>query len=525
MEPEVQDLVAHDRHSDIVLSPRLVRVGLLLVLLLFSYILLFYRLGDRDLLSSHEARAAQDAETILVDNRWALPALFDRKIELQKPPLYYWMVAAAGWLRGGHVDASAVRLPAAFAALAGAVSLYYFGVLRGRMWAGAITALALMTMLHYTWLGRVGRIDMPLSFAVTIALTGFCLGHRLSVEREGQGAWKWFLAAYFGMGLGVLLKGPIGIVLPASVIFVFLLLERELPAPWRVREVLQFIGRYWLGWGTILVAFIAGPWFLWANVETDGAFFDVFFWKHNVERGLGGGSLAAHPWWFYGLRAAIDPAPWSLGLPVLAWLFFRRSWWRSDLEARFGLVWFTVMLLVLSLSRFKRADYLLPAYAGAALFIGTNIERFCTHSPKKRLALGTIGVVVISYVFGWWLYLGWVQPAHAAGHHEKGFAAEIRRRAPAPQLILFFRTEDHVLAFHVGRPIDTILEWENLDYWVGRPEIYHVVMPAEYADQCSQFLKSGRLKEVIRSAIPGGSTHSDPLVLLRTHPESESPVP
>ena len=60
--------------------------------------LFFYQLANRDLWSSHEGRAAQDAQTILEDGDWGLPRLFDRKIELQKPPLYYWLVALAAHL-------------------------------------------------------------------------------------------------------------------------------------------------------------------------------------------------------------------------------------------------------------------------------------------------------------------------------------------------------------------------------------------------------------------------------------------
>src|SRR4051812_18088925 len=74
-------------------------------------LLFFYGLGDRDLNSSHEARAAQNAQSILDSGDWLLPRLFDRHIELQKPPLYYWLVAALAWLHGGQVDVWDVRLP------------------------------------------------------------------------------------------------------------------------------------------------------------------------------------------------------------------------------------------------------------------------------------------------------------------------------------------------------------------------------------------------------------------------------
>src|SRR5438874_12104760 len=85
----------------------------LIILCLFLF---FCRLADRDLWSSHEARAGMDAQTLLEDG-WGLPRLFDGRPELQKPPLYYWLVAAVARVRGGPVDAWAVRLPAAGSAL------------------------------------------------------------------------------------------------------------------------------------------------------------------------------------------------------------------------------------------------------------------------------------------------------------------------------------------------------------------------------------------------------------------------
>src|SRR5260370_20958225 len=61
----------------------------MLFLLPLCGFLFFFRLGDRDLTSSHEARAAHDAQTILTTGDWGLPRLFHGKVELQKPPLSY----------------------------------------------------------------------------------------------------------------------------------------------------------------------------------------------------------------------------------------------------------------------------------------------------------------------------------------------------------------------------------------------------------------------------------------------------
>src|SRR6266542_3809555 len=153
--------------------------------------LFFYRLGDRELTSSHEARAAQNAQQMINTGDWSLPHLFDRRAELQKPPLYYWLVAALAQLSGGHVDAWMVRLPAALAALATVLLVALIGRWCGRPRMGLIAAIILATSLHFTWMARVGRIDMPLTLTVTATLAGYYLGQRQRARRE-RGAWRCF---------------------------------------------------------------------------------------------------------------------------------------------------------------------------------------------------------------------------------------------------------------------------------------------------------------------------------------------
>src|SRR5262245_47974022 len=211
------------------------------------FLLFFHRLADRDLWSSHEARAAMDAQSLLEGAD--LPRLFDGRPELQKPPLYYWLVAAVARLRGGAVDALAVRLPAAMAATCCVLALVLLGRLSGRAAQGLLAGLILATAVHFTWLARIGRIDMPLACTTTLAVAGFYLGLRprlllpspggeglgvrgvkpaaednpphpsplppLRGERGPEGTALPFLA-WLSLAAGLLLKGPIGLVLPGA---------------------------------------------------------------------------------------------------------------------------------------------------------------------------------------------------------------------------------------------------------------------------------------------------------------------
>ncbi|HEV3205131.1 MAG TPA: glycosyltransferase family 39 protein [Gemmataceae bacterium] len=509
----------------------------LLSLVVLCGFLFFYRLADRDLWSSHEGRAAQDAQSILNDQSWGLPRLFDKKVEMQKPPLYYWLVAGIAGLRGTPVDAWAVRLPAALAALGGVVAVFGFLFMRGRPVTGVVAAVILATAVHYTALARTGRIDMPLTFAVAISLFGFYLGHYGRKVGLNKGDWPsslaprpsslaprpWFLPAYTAIAVAILLKGPIGLVLPLTVAGVFLLFEREIPPPWDFKPWLRWLNELGFWWGLPLVVGLAAPWFIWANRQTEGSFFAMFFQHHNLERAFGGSlgdhKLRAHEWYLYGPYLAGYFLPWSLLLPIAGWYWWRRRKEFLDPEARFGLTWLLTVVFVLSCVGFKRPDYLLPAFPGAALFLGCVAERWYRNAQWRRRLVVGFQLVVAGCLVGWFLHLNVFLPAREPSREYHRFAAAIRRYVPPPGLVLFFRTEAHALAFHLGPEIDTFLEWENLAIWTARPGCHYIVMPEACAREWSKYVTSGRLEEVVKSTdFVGAGQRERPLVLMRTCP-------
>jgi 4-amino-4-deoxy-L-arabinose transferase-like glycosyltransferase len=501
-------------------TPLAQRLGLILL----AAALFFLGLGDRDLNSSHEARAAQNAQMMLSEGDWLLPRLFDGHLELQKPPLYYWLVAVIGYIGGGQVGPWAVRLPAALSALGCILFLHLVGCRVGRPRMGFLAALVLASCLHFTWLARVGRIDMPLTFALTVAVGSFCIGQYSGRPRS------WYFLGYTALGLGVLLKGPIALVLGGVVAISWTLLDRSrihsFPGSAWERTALQVepagqcVPRQSLGtrfarastlwWGLPWMLLIAAPWFIWANLETGGRLWDVFFWYHNVERGLGGSeTLKANPWWFYLPTAAVDLLPWTLVLPICGWFWLRDRELHADREGRLGACWFIAILAFLSCMSFKRADYLLPAYPGFALLVACTLERFAI-GRRLIIALAT------AMALGWGWYNAYIAPAHEADWPYQRIAQEIRAETDRP--VIFFRAESHLLAFHLGRPLDTILEWENLRWWVERPFPVYIVMPEPEADDWPNHLPAGSLQEVLRTRDRLTGRRDHPVVVLRSRP-------
>jgi hypothetical protein len=255
------------------------------------------------------------------------------------------------------------------------------------------------------------------------------------------------------------------------------------------------------------------PWYLWANHETDGEFFRVFFLYHHLNRAFGGAeSLAGHPGWFYLPRFAADFLPWT---PLLLVALLGRRW-RGDADARFGLAWFAVMLAVLSCSRFKRADYLLPAYAGVAVFVGCAAESWYlsrSSTTRRRAACGF--ALLLGLLPMWWLGFDRVVTAkEAAARAQAPFARAIREAAPAPQPVLFFRVEAHLLAYHLGRPVHTLVEWTALDAVLRPPGPHFVVVRAEDVGEVREHV-AGPTEVVARADDVNGARAHRPLVLLR----------
>ena len=178
-------------------------------------------------------------------------------------------------------------------------------------------------------------------------------------------------------------------------------------------------------------------------------------------------------------------------------------------------------------ARFKRADYLAPAYPGAALFLGCVLERWILAmslgSWRRQIlprAEALLAALLVTYAAGWWVYEDRILAAEEPAREYRSFAAEIRAQSPRPKIVVFFRVEVHALAFHLGPPVNTVLEWENLDAWLEKPESHFIVTSPECAAECLRRLPAGRVEAVLSNAQLAGREHEQPLVLLRTIPRA-----
>ena len=317
------------------------------------------------LLDDVDASHADAGREILVRHDWV--TLHENNIRyLEKAPLPYWGTAIAIKLFGVHTWSA--RLSLHLSVLLLAFLLYFFGrrflTPQSGFWA-AIVFLATIGPYLFT---RILIPDVTVGLWIGLALYFFLDGW----QSENPSLFScWAIAAV--IALNVLTKGLIGIVFPCAIIFVFLLLARDL------RHLLKLH----LFSSTLVFLLIAAPWHILAARANPPAgqakgFLWFYFVNEQFLRYLGKRYPVDYDTvpllLFYGL-IFLWFLPWSSFLPqALAQIRLRRpriAGVRRSPEAVLLLLfcWPAVILLFFSFST-RQEYYLAPGLPGLALLLG-----------------------------------------------------------------------------------------------------------------------------------------------------------
>jgi 4-amino-4-deoxy-L-arabinose transferase-like glycosyltransferase len=181
---------------------------------------------------------------------------------------------------------------------------------------------------------------------------------------------------------GLLVKGPVAVLLPLMIVVAFLLATRSAPRGERFRPDVPSLAALAALAAWYTVAAIRAPDYLW-----------TFLVQHNLGRFLGR-TLAGHrePLLFYCWILPITFLPWTLFLPGTLRYFYRRARRGARLPI-FLLVWCAVPFVFFSLSRAKLATYLLPIFPALALMVAVYLDRIVRAPAPVRargLAIPTI---------------------------------------------------------------------------------------------------------------------------------------
>jgi 4-amino-4-deoxy-L-arabinose transferase-like glycosyltransferase len=313
-----------------------------IIILCLAYVLFVHNLGNIALWDPDEPRQAIMAREMIDRGDYIHPHLNGLPY-LEKPPLYPWLIILTAKITG-TVNEFSSRLPSALAATLLLLLTYFVGRRTDDEAAGFLSALVLAT--NYQFLGNARESVMDMTFAACMGLA-IVLGY-LCVEKKKH----WFLPfALLPAAAAILAKGPAGLVIPVSVLFLYGLASRQL----RATILPLFVG-------SLVSIGIASIWFFLAGTEYAGE----FILRQNIARYTTGFDHI-EPFYYYFHKLFFNFLPWSLVLPFAVYHSYKRKLWLP-------LIWLLFTFLFFEASRSKRAIYLLSLYPAAALVVAIYLK-------------------------------------------------------------------------------------------------------------------------------------------------------
>ncbi len=360
------------------------------------------RLGASDVCGSNEAVEAVFLQQMVEHGQWLFP-LDNGRDPMFKPPLFHWTAAALDQLLGiGHVSAFDLRLTSALYASGGALLTTGFALARLGLEGAVMSGLVLAASYEYVSQGRIGRVDMTLMFFETLSLVSFLAWLEVS-EPIGarRKALHYLLAA--SLGLGVLAKGPVGLLLPGAAIGIFVALEKR----WSdLRQLLTPLP-------VALACVLASSWYLACLLGRQFGLLTRQVGSENLGRFFG--ALGRMPTWYYVQPLLLNAGPLSLMVPPIVGIALARyrgprdrhpgfadGEAHADRMARLLAVFWVVTVLFFELAAYKRKAYLLPLSPASALLIAWwvyryGVPRFGAIVPRALFA--TCGLLVLANFF------------------------------------------------------------------------------------------------------------------------------
>jgi 4-amino-4-deoxy-L-arabinose transferase-like glycosyltransferase len=386
----LQELTQSPRKTDL---PALAVAGLVVLVSLFA------NLGAVGLVGPDEPRYAWIARAMAESGDWVTPKLYGLSW-FEKPILYYW-AAAIGFAM--HLPAEwAARLPSAFAALAAAAAIAWFG---WRHYGGQkelfaspalLAPVIFSTSVAAIGFSRAATPDMLFSAAITLAMV--CAAgvlRRAKALRGPDGALGGYqkrdlpILVIWGafLGLAVLAKGPAAIILAGGAVGIWALTTSQWRAAFRLMHPLAIVA----------FAAVALPWYvLCAHRNPD--FLHVFIFEHNFQRYLTPLFQHQQPFWFFGPITILALLPWSAFLIAAAQealgLWREKSWPNSP--GFFVACWAAFPILFFSFSQSKLPSYILPAVPALALIAA--ISASCSFQKSRTNAIILSAGIALAWI-------------------------------------------------------------------------------------------------------------------------------
>ena len=400
--------------------------------------------GSRGLMETSETRYAECAREMVASGNWLEPGL-EFQPHWTKPPVAYWCMAAGMKLFG--VNAWGARLPGAAALLLATWAVLLAG---RRIWgetAGFAGGLAYAIGLLPLTGAYTVTTDIYLTAAVALASTAFLFA---ATEADPLRRRRYVVAMWAAWGLGFVIKGPPALLPMLAFIPWNLLQPRERRVPlgdWR---------------GLLAFVAVAAPWYV-AMLVRHHNLLDYYVGTEIVARVSS--DMGHNRAWYKAFRefgpalvlALGVPGLWALKLALCEGGWTRVARWRGLWAARdlrlLAVLWLGLPMIVFTLSRSKLPLYVVPLAMPLALIAGKVLVARGNWRMLRRIAVGTIVVLVVAKA---------AAPHFPSRQNQEPLARSIKAElatlpAGAP-VVLWDEAVNHGVSFYLGSTPETLCE-------------------------------------------------------------------
>jgi 4-amino-4-deoxy-L-arabinose transferase-like glycosyltransferase len=319
-------------------------------------------LGSARMFDPTDSFFIESAREMLEMHQFSAP-LMNYEPWLDKPAFDFWLIILSFKCFG--INEFAGRLPSA---LAGGLEVIVTYVLSRQLLSrrqALLAAAVLMSLPLFAIVGRVSLTDEPLSLFLTTGLLSLAIA---SIKQSP----KALIPAYLALSLAVLTKGPFALALVGLITLSYFAVtnyRRIFKSVWELKPLA----------GIACLAVLTLPYYIWAHIDTHGAFTSSFFLRQNLGRMVGVLNHVREFWWYVPIALA-GFFPWSL-LDCFAGPFMYKLWrGRSkDVSKRhrllvFACCWAIATFVFFSAIPTKLETYIIPLAPALAVFTGCFLD-------------------------------------------------------------------------------------------------------------------------------------------------------
>ncbi|MBD3238230.1 MAG: phospholipid carrier-dependent glycosyltransferase, partial [Candidatus Moranbacteria bacterium] len=363
----------------------IIKNKILILLITYSFIILCYNI-NKITLNGDELIYSIVAKESLEHNSW-LTFYYKNNLWFEKPPLIIWL-AMLSFKFIGQTEFAARFFIVIFGIIGVLVTYYFTYTLFKNKNAALFSGFYLISSPLYLFLSKSLMMDVPLSICIALSMLG--------LWKVFKGHNQWLMFSAFFIGVGILVKGILGllpVLIFISLIFVLKInfSKTILKSKYLTKSLLIFI---------ILIL----PWHLFMTFKHGNNFWNSYFLYHHLERfntNIHEKFTGKSDFFFFEVKFLehINTLEIILFILIIYFIFNFKKYSKYKKQIYFLTVYSMVILLFFSFSNTRFSHYIAPILIPISIFFGWMLNEIYKNNKKLLLAIAIISLLNVFQYF------------------------------------------------------------------------------------------------------------------------------